>query len=285
MEAMADPATERTDSEKPHISNTQIDMYCRCPAQWEFRYVKGEIVPPGIALLQGTGYHRGAETNFRQKIDSHLDLPANQIVDAAVAAFDAETAGGYTLSEDEATIGPAKVLGEARDKVAQIAAVHASEQAPDYQPVAVEHRQLIVFPNATHDLLTVTDLRDDVGRVTDFKTAGKKKPEASIHCDLQLTIYAAAFKIETGEMPSEVRQDVITKAKQPARQLLRSERTVADFQALLHRVNAILAAIQSGNFPPCSPGGWQCSSRFCGYFRSLCPYVNSEREAAARKDE
>jgi hypothetical protein len=266
--------------EKPHISNTQLDMYCRCPAQWEFRYAKGLVIPPGIALLQGTGFHRGAEGNLRQKIESHSDLPAKEIVDMAVAAFDAELHGGYSLSEDEASIGSATVIGEARDKLAQIAEVHALEQAPDYQPVAVEHRQLIIFPSASHDLLTITDLRDDQKRVTDFKTAARKKPEASIHGDLQLTIYAAAYKIDTGEMPSEVRQDVVTKTKTPARQVLRSERTVADFQALVHRVNVILHSIQAGSFPPCSPGSWNCSPKWCGYFMQ-CPYVNSERLAAA----
>jgi hypothetical protein len=255
-------------------------MYCRCPAQWEFRYVKGLVIPPGIALLQGTGIHRGAETNFRQKIESHKDLPVKEIVDAAVAGFDAETAGGYSLTEEETSIGAAKVLGEAKDKLAQMAEVHAEEQAPDYQPTAVEHRQTIVFPSASRDLVTVTDLRDDQRRVTDFKTAARKKPEASIHGDLQLTIYAAAYQLDTGAPPSEVRQDVITKTKSPQRQLLRSQRGPADFRTLVNRVNAVLAAIQTGIFPPCPPGSWQCSPKWCGYF-SQCPFVNSERQAAA----
>jgi hypothetical protein len=269
---------------KPHISNTQLDMYCRCPAQWEFRYAKGLIIPPGIALLQGTGFHRGAEGNLKQKIESHKDLPVKEIVDMAVSAFDIEMSGGYKLTDGEASVGAKKVLGEARDKLAEMAEIHATDQAPDYQPVAVEHKQLIVFPSASHDLLTVTDLRDTKKRVTDFKTAAKKKPVASIHSDLQLTIYAAAYKIDIGEMPSEVRQDIVTKTKSPARQLLQSERTVADFQALVYRVNSILSAIQAGIFPPCSPGSWNCGPKWCGYFRNECLYVNSERLAAAESN-
>ncbi len=274
----ATPPTEQ--AVKPHVSNTQLGMYCRCAAQYEFRYIKGEVVPPGIALLQGTGYHRGAEHNFSQKIESHKDLPASDIVDASVAAFDAEQSSGYVLTDAEASIGAATVLGEARDKLVQIAEVHAAEQAPDYQPLAVEHWQRIVFPNATHDLVTVTDLCDDRGRVVDFKTAARKKPTDSIRSDLQLTIYAAAYKIDTGEMPTEVRQDIITKTKEPKRQVLAAGRTVADFQALLHRVNMILGAIQTGLFSPCAPDAWVCSPKWCGYFRQ-CPYVNSERLAAA----
>jgi hypothetical protein len=270
--------------EKPHISNTQLDMYARCPAQWEFRYAKEMRIPPGIALLIGTGYDRGAEANCRQKIESRVDLPARDIVDASVAAFEAETAGGYLLTNEEANVGPAKVLGEAKDKLVQLAELHAAEVAPDYQPVAVQHRQLIVFPSASHDLLTVTDLRDDQRRVTDFKTAAKSKPAGSIHFDLQLTIYAAAYTIDMGEMPSEVRQDVAVKTKTPKRQVLRSQRTVADFQALVHRVNAILSSIRAGSFPPCSPGSWNCSPKWCGYW-DMCPYVNSERRCAAESED
>jgi len=269
---------------KPHVSNTQLAMYARCAAQYEFRYIEGLRIPPGIALLQGTGYHRGVETNFRQKMESHEDLPATDIIDASVAAFDAEQAGGYSLTDEEASVGAKNVLGRARDKLVEVATLHAEQQAPDYQPVAVEHVQRIEFPLASHDLLTITDLRDDAGRVTDFKTAARKKPEASIHSDLQLTIYAAAYRIDTGELPKEVRQDVVTKTKTPARQILRSRRDEADFWALLQRINTILGAIQAGSFPPCSPDSWVCSPRYCGYFvGGPCPYVNSERLAAAQQ--
>ena len=33
-----------------HLSHTQVDMYLRCARQYEFRYVKGEMQPPGVAL-------------------------------------------------------------------------------------------------------------------------------------------------------------------------------------------------------------------------------------------
>jgi hypothetical protein len=265
---------------KPHISHTQLDMFWRCGEQYRRRYVEGERLPPGIAIMLGGGVHKGAEHNFRQKIESRRDLPANEIVDAAVAGFEADFAGGFSLTDDEADRGIKAVLGEAKDKLVQLALCHAVEQAPDYQPVAVEHATRIVFPAATHDLLAITDLRDDVRRVTDFKTAARKMPEDAVHTSVQLTIYAAAFQVDTGSPPQEVRLDVVTKTKTPQRQLLRSERTRADMQALLNRVNVTLATINAGNFPPASPGSWVCSPKWCGYW-ATCPFVNSERQAAA----
>jgi len=268
--------TEQTQTEKPHISATQLDMYWRCPESYRRRYVEGEVIPPAIALLQGRAFHKGAEFNFRQKIDTHEDLPAGEIVDAAAAAFEADLAGGYELNEEEAFHGAKKVLGQAKDQVVGLAFAHGVMQAPDYQPVAVEHRSTILFPSATHDLVAITDLRDDKRRVVDFKTAARKMPADAADKSTQLSIYAAAYQVETGSPPREVRLDVVTKTKDPARQVLRSHRSEAAFQVLINRVNATLAAINKGSFPPASPDAWCCSLKWCGYART-CPYFNSER--------
>jgi len=281
--------TEQTQTEKPHISATQYTMAAKCWEQYRRRYIFGERIPPGIALLQGSGFHIGAETNMRQKIDSHVDLPASEIVEAAVAGFDQRAAEGYALTDDEACRGEKIVLGQAKDQLVGLAKCHAAEQAPDYQPVAVEHTTRILFPNATHDMLAVTDLRDDAGRVTDFKTAGRKPPQKDADESVQLTIYAAAYQIETGQSPSEVRLDVVTKTKTPARHVLRSARGRGDYTALLSRINAMLATIaafeKEGLEPwPAAPvGQWWCSPKFCGYWRT-CPHVNSERQAAAERN-
>jgi len=112
-------------NEKPHSSSTQLEMYWRCPESYRRRYVEGEKIPPGIAPIQGKAYHVGAETNFRQKIESWVDLPKKEIVEAAAAAFDTELAGGYILSEEEVGRGSSVIIGEAKDKLVQLAELHA----------------------------------------------------------------------------------------------------------------------------------------------------------------
>lgn len=272
-------------SDKPHISHSQLSMYWRCPEQYRRRYLEGQTLPPGIALMTGTAIHRAAETNFEQKVESHEDLPVNQIVDAAAYSFDMATKGGYALSEDETSIGREKVLGAAFDVVACLAQVHATQQAPDYQPLEVEKLTRIVFPHATHDLLAVTDLRDDQHRVTDIKTAARRKPQTEVDGSVQLTIYAAAYSIDHGRQPNQVRLDSLIKTKKPGRQVLISTRDHRDYQVLVHRINVTLSAIEAGLFPPCVPDSWQCSDRWCGFWRT-CPYVNSERLLkAAEKGE
>jgi hypothetical protein len=270
------------DQTKPHISPTQLGMYARCGEQYRRRYIEGERVPPGIAAPMGLGVHGGAEVNGRQKIESHVDLPAREIVEAACDAFDAAIAGnGFSLTPEEASRGPKIVQGEAKDKVAQLAEVYAKEQAPDYQPTEVECSTRIVFPNASHDLLGITDLRDDKGRVVDFKTAGKKPAANAADVSLQLTVYGAAYQVDHGKPPSGLRLDVLTKTKTPGRWIVETTRTRADLQVLANRVNATLDAIAKGCFPPADPESWMCSSKWCGY-HATCPFYNSEREESKR---
>lgn len=269
-------------NEKPHISHTQLEMYWRCAEQYRRRYIENEILLPGIALIQGKAIHTGAEINFSQKIESHKDLSKNDIIDSIISDFETQVSGGYSLDADEENRGASTVIGEAKDQTVKLAGLHAEEQAPSYQPIRVEHRTRIELKNATHDLVSITDLIDIANRITDFKMDKRSMPQPSIDNSIQLTIYSAAMYSETGTLPSEVRFDNLIKTKTPKRQILRSYRTKADLDVLSNRINVTLATINAGNFPPCPSGSWQCSPKWCGYFYS-CPYVNSERMALAER--
>ena len=261
---------------KRHISHSQLSMFWRCPEQFRRRYLENERIPPGVAMMTGSAVHKGIETNFKRKIETHEDLPATQIIDAAIAGFEDGLKDGYVLSEEEASAGREKVFGIAVDQVANLAGLHAEAQAPEYQPTEVEHTTRIVFPDAPVDLLAITDLRDDRRRVTDFKTGARSKSVTEADRSVQLTIYAAAYWVDHGVPPAAVHLDTLVKTKTPKRQLLTSTRNRSHIEVLVRRINATLAAINAGSFPPCPPDAWQCSDRWCGYFRS-CPYVNSER--------
>ena len=269
---------------KPHLSASQINMFCNCPEAWRRRYLENEIIPPGIALIKGKSVHKPAETNFRQKIDTHEDLPVAEFGELAAAAFEAELAGGYQLSAEEESRGDARVLGEAKDSAVAMAIFHGAEQAPDYQPVLVEQTFRIELPGP-RDLLGVIDLADTQRRVTDLKTASRKKNQADVDGNLQLTVYAVGHLVVTGEPASELRLDSIVQAKKGlSRDLVTTHRDGADFAALAARINAVTASIEAGIFTPAPPGAWNCSGRGWGYWHS-CRDVNSERRAAAEAGE
>ena len=144
--------------------------------------------------------------------------------------------------------------------------------------VLVEQSVRIELPGAPRDLLGIIDLADTLGRVTDFKTSKKSKQQAEADSSVQLTIYASGYHALRGGPPAEVRLDtIVLTSRRIDRQLLVSDRGPADFQALAHRINAVHASIEAGNFPPTTPGSWFCSPKYCGYFLNGCPYINSER--------
>ena len=263
-------------SKRPHISPSQLNMISNCGEQWRRRYEEGEIIPPGIAMMQGTGVHAGAAVNFKQKIESHEDLPAKDIIDASVSGMTERIReDGILFTEDEQAIGEDVVVGKAIDTVKTLATLHASTQAPDYQPIenGVEQWMSIEVPNATHDLFGIVDLLDDKHRVVDIKTAAKTPSKGTADSSIQLTFYAAAKQVKSGMPASEVRLDTLVNLKTPKRHIDVSHRGADDFRALSNRVNAALAVIKAGTYAPANPNWWGCDPRYCG-FHATCPYVN-----------
>ena len=250
---------------KPHLSPSQLDTIFTCGEAWRRRYIEGEIIPLGIAMIQGTGVHGGAEENFRQKIESHRDLSRTDIVDAAVAAYDNELLGGFVRSAEDPDVD------EARDQVAGLAAVFSESVAPEYQPRFVEQEVRIVLPGK-YDMLGYLDLADDHGRVVDIKTVGRSKTQADCDSSDQLTFYAAAHRTLDGNLASEVRLECLVKTKTPKRTMLSSTRDARSFEILASKINVVSAAIEKGVFLPASPGSWKCNPKYCGYFHT-CPYV------------
>lgn len=280
---------------KPHVSISQMEMYFRCSESWRRRYRLGEKLPPGIAMLKGSGLHRGAQGNFRQKIESHRDLKVSEIVDIAVSGFDLELKAGYSIPSDEIektedvvvmegdepapSVRAAcnKIISEARDAVADMAEVFGLVQAPDYQPVYVEEEFTIELPGPVN-LKGVVDLVDDRAIVVDLKTSGKSKPQSEADRSFQLTAYAAGFQALTGKPASAVRLDTIVRTTNKSgggktvRQMLESTRGAADFDALAQRINAFKEAIDREVFTPAPNGAWNCDPRYCGYFHT-CAFV------------
>lgn len=267
--------------ERPHLSASQLDMFARCPEQWRRRYVEREIIPPRLAMLKGGAVHAGAETNMRQKIESGVDLPKSEIVEAAVSSYEMKIkADGYQLKEGETK----KDVDGTRDLVATLAEAHAEKQAPEYQPKEVEKKFRIELPALSHDVVGVIDLVTASGEVVDFKTTGKMMNAADAEESVQLSLYAAA---QEGAEEVTVKLDVLVEpsARLPVRrQLIHATRDKTDLPIVARRVSVVSKTIDAGLFPPAPVGSWWCSENWCGYWAS-CPYINSERIAANRLTE
>jgi hypothetical protein len=262
-----------------HRSPSQLAMYLRCGEAYRRRYIEGEIIPPGVALLRGSAVHKGAEVNFRQKIKTYEDLPPSVIQEAAATAFDERASGEVMLSTEETSIGLRKVLGDAKDSTVRLADLYAVRVAPTIQPLLVEERVEIPIPDHP-TLVGIIDVVSDTEEVVDLKTSKRRKPENEVEIDDQLTWYDLAYRYHVGRAPKSVGLEVLIDKKVPDVQSVRTQRTKADHDTLIHKLNAMEAGIKVGVFLPAAPGSWACSERFCGYWNT-CPFVNSQRRSAA----
>jgi hypothetical protein len=249
-----------------------MSLFGRCQEAYRRRYIEGEIIPPGISLLRGTGVHHGAKVNFRQKISSHKDLKKKDVVDASVAAFEEKIeSDGISLTKEEKSIGKNNIIGSAKDEVVGLSEIYITEVAPEYQPVQVEQQQRIIL-KGKYDLMAVMDLADDKERVIDLKTTGKKKNQKDIDNSDQLSFYALVFKAINKKLPKSVRLEVLISKKKNERQMLEGIKTDIDLEILIRRINIMIEALKTGVFMPCSKDNWLCSEKWCGYFKS-CMYT------------
>jgi len=266
-------------SDRPHVSPSALDTYLRCPEQYRRAYILKEKIPPGIALLKGSAVDAAASVNYEQKIESHEDLPEAQLLEAAATGFEEAAAGGVFFAPDEASAVD-KTLATAKDLAIGMTRAFRREIAPKVQPKLVQPWFRIEIPKASHDLLGRIDVADAEGWVRDTKTSGKRKYQDEIDRSDQMTFYALGHRQLTGERPAGVAMDVLIGTKVPSAQILTSTRDEKDVRVLLNRVNAMLAGVKAGSFPPCAVGSWCCSPKYCGYAKD-CPYYNYARSCAA----
>lgn len=265
-----------TETKKPYISPSQIGSYTRCGEAYRRRYIKGERIPPGVALIRGSAVHKGAEFNFKQKVESHQDLKVSDVVDYAVANFDdrVRTEGVFVTPGDEKP--EQELIGKAKDETVKLTELLMTDVAPRTQPKAVEERQKIEVPASTHDLLGIIDLIDENDFIVDHKTSAKTKTQDEVNKDSQFTFYALTYRAKFGKDPAGVRIENLVLKKKPEVVSLVTSRDENDYQVLVNRINSVVDAINKGVYTPASEGSWFCSPRFCGYWFS-CPYVKNKR--------
>ena len=276
------PTTEHWQMHQSHLS-----MLCRCGEQYRRRYIEGEIIPPGIAAVTGSGAHAAISTDLGRKIETGELAPVEELRDTARDYVDAEfRRGAYRLLPEEKPLGKKHWRDESVDWAIRFAGCHHAELAPTLTPSHAERKWVVKlkgFPCDLAGMLDVQETRPD-GTITvrDTKTGGKVNDAST---SLQLTMYAMAVRVLDGTMPALCTLDnVVRRApkKNPHAELVVSEtqRTEEDFKTLLRRVETAVRLIEAGVFPPANPDDWWCSERFCGFYNAGCPYVRGRRAYA-----
>ncbi len=253
-------------SSRDHYSVSQLTMFQRCGEQYRRRYIEGDIVPPGLALVTGRATHKSAEVNLKEKMDSgklvHLEDALDAARDEVHEMFsdgDIDTDG----KEREAAIA------ETTDEAVTLSTIHYNELAPVIQPVGVEEKFEIDI-GLSRPLLGFIDVVEKEA-IRDLKTVKRAPTQADVDVNQQMTAYHLA-RTEAGMKPKLVIIDAVTKTKKPKVVTITSTRTEADQARLLARFGAMEKTLEAGNFMPTDPTQWWCDQRWCGYW-STCSYA------------
>ena len=235
-----------------HVSHSQINMWQRCPKQWEYRYVGGLKVPPSGALVLGGCYHKALEGNFRQKVTSREDLPVDSCLDMFSDSWNER------LSSEELIIWEDRYPEEYKDQGIGLVKEYRETVSPAVQPTKVEE----VYVSEINDVrfVCVVDLEDEAKIVIDHKTSARAYKQDDVDKDLQAS--AEAFALGRAIV---FQNHIAIKSRVPRIQIIRSYRLDTDIKWWYEMATGIVLQMKSGIAPP-NPNGWHCSERFCGYY-------------------
>jgi len=253
-----------------YITQSMVGTIQRCPEQFRRIYVNGERIPPGISARRGSSTHEAIRLNHSHKLHADDDLPVDVLQDCARDEYN------RLLLKEGVFIPKAdmpykdRLLNAGLNAAVKLTALYHDEVAPLIKPVLVEERVkadvgLPLILSGGIDCYTVD------GWLPDFKTADKSKSPSFADQSLQLTFYAGLIYHQRGEWPKKCSLDVLVNNQTATYQHLVTGRGPADFERLLIRLDVICAQIFSGIFPPCDPGAWICSPKWCGFYQT-CKY-------------
>ena len=259
-----------------YLSISQINMATRCGEQYRRRYIEGQIVPPGIALVQGTACHKAREHVMSKRLATGTLCPVGEAQEAASVALKERWNEGVIIDGAFEGMSDKQAQGAAEDQAVDLSTLDYTHNLVDTIPVAVEERVELVHASLPLPLVGVIDLRDDKKMIRDLKTAGKTPSQNDADTSPQLTMYAMLHRLVKGEQESGLQLDCLVKTKTPKAVNLQTSRDNDDIQVLLNRIARVVEMIDKGVFLPAPTDAWACSLKFCG-FASTCPYFAGKK--------
>jgi CRISPR/Cas system-associated exonuclease Cas4 (RecB family) len=254
----AKPAEREQGEAHLHFSFSQLNTYLMCPMKYAHQYVWAtpwETKP--IALPFGKGIHKGAETYYRNLMETGEIIPVDQIIATFEMVFDGEIRN----SELKLTMKEGETIGGLREQGIELMKLFHREIRPQ-KIAAVEFPFSISVPdifNGGGDLpVHLIGYLDMVERdqqntylVSELKTSGQRFSSIRLEYDLQATTYSYAMsrmRLATSENSCLIRYDVLIKTKKPAFEHYFVSRSESDHQRLIHLINMVLKAIENRIF-------------------------------------
>lgn len=252
-----------------HISFTQLNTYLRCGEQYRRRYIQGDKIPPSGSMVRGRVAHKSEEVNFKQKIETNIDLPIEEVKDYFSDQWE-QSKYEIVWAEDELNgESPTKIEGKFKDVGISLVEVYHRELAPSAIPVAVEDPFIIEFQGGYPNLTGIIDRIDEGDQIVDLKFVGKSPSVDDLAKDIQITAYNYGYFYTRKKPPSLLRKEYAIATKIPKTAIQETEPRDADtLNRFLMRLETAMIGIEKGTFLPASHGWWGCGKKWCGFWDS-----------------
>lgn len=239
-----------------------LNLYCHCQEAFRRRYLEGEIIPPAIAMATGTGVHKAAEINHRQKIESGVDLCLEELKEIAADSFAKvvnETGVYFTGSTQELK----NELGKAEDLSIKLADLYGRKVAPGIKPVAAELMLQAKHPDLDVPFSGTVDVVAEGNICLDLKTARVKWRAGKEKETVQPAIYRWMLNQQDGR---QYKFEFHVLAYTGDTQVVDAPGSQREMDYIVNIAKAMLNSCKTGVFMPAVPGHWQCSEKWCGYW-------------------
>lgn len=258
------------------FSPTQLQMYLKCPAQFEQRYILDRKRPPNGAMIRGSAVHHSVRKNLDSKLTIGTLLDEDEVAQLAVDYVDKAFHGDIMLEGEDADLGFRAVKGRTTDHSIEMSVAHHREVAPGIDPLFVENRLMIAPRGCDVKLVGIFDIITKQKGLRDTKTAGKSPAKDAADKSLQLTWYdlLCLGTPEIGQLTSIGLSYLVGPLKNGVKVVEQeTTRTTVQHGILLDIIGQVLKGINAGHFPPTLPDNWWCSNKWCGYYADDCRYV------------
>lgn len=262
-----------------YLSMSQVNKYLGCGEAYRQHYIEGKKSPPNVVMIKGSAFHKAAEMNNLQKIQTKTDLSVEELQDIASDDLDKRFEGPLNYKDEELSSGIDKVKGQAKDQLMTAIPIY-HESSKDVMPIATEQEYNIQIPGIDKPLKAIIDCITDDGRVIDYKVTSRAKTQEMTDSDLQLSAYSLIYRATYGHFPKLQFHNFILKSTkkygdQTEFNLVETHHDETTINPLINTLMAVEKSINQGIFLPAPAGSWQCSPNACPYYKQ-CKYVNGK---------
>jgi ATP-dependent DNA helicase UvrD/PcrA len=244
-------------TEMPDLSYYKIDDYLTCPLKYKFAHVIRPPIPRHPTVMYGSALHTAVQAYLRQKmVDRKMPL------DDLLRVFEnAWVNDGFLSKEHEE-----QRLAAGRETLRRF---FKDEEASHKIPASIE-KGFRFFVD--HCKITGRwDRVDEEGgkiKIIDYKSSNvttQKKADEETRKSLQLSIYALAYREQSGKIPDSVELHFLETGR-----IGQSKRTEKDLEKTMALIREAADGIRAGDFAA-RPSYMAC--RYCAY-NQICPYTS-----------